>query len=119
MWIPKWYWEAQIRQRDELERRVNRLELILLQDAKNKIASLKDEEAGTNKKGMYDICILERNYINSRDSLVQMSVELPGHDWCELSNSPYWTEVENFLSRKKNKDSQKLHIAAEGLLENP
>lgn len=50
MWIPKWYWEAQIRQRDELERRVNRLELILLQDAKNKIASLKDEEAGTNKK---------------------------------------------------------------------
>lgn len=77
MWIPKWYWEAQIRQRDELERRVNRLELILLQDAKNKIASLKDEEAGTNKKGMYDICILERNYINSRDSLVQMSVELP------------------------------------------
>lgn len=119
MWIPKWYWEAQIRQRDELERRVNRLELILLQDAKNKIASLKDEEAGTNKKGMYDICILERNYINSRDSLVQMSVELPGYDWCELSNSPYWTEVENFLSRKKNKDSQNLHIAAEGLLENP
>ena len=55
MWIPKWYWEAQIRQRDELERRVNRLELILLQDAENKIASLKDEEAGTNKKGMYDI----------------------------------------------------------------
>lgn len=53
MWIPKWYWEAQIRQRDELERRVNRLELILLQDAKNKIASLKDEEAGTNKKGMW------------------------------------------------------------------
>ena len=119
MWIPKWYLENQIRQRDELERRVKRLELILLQDAKTKIASLKDEEAGTNKKGMYDICILERNYINSRDSLVQMSVELPGHDWCELSNSPYWTEVENFLSRKKNKDSQNLHIAAEGLLENP
>ena len=41
MWIPKWYWEAQIRQRDELERRVNRLELILLQDAKNKIAVFK------------------------------------------------------------------------------
>jgi hypothetical protein len=49
MWIPKWYWEAQIRQRDELERRIKRLELILLRDAENKIASLKDEEAGTIK----------------------------------------------------------------------
>ena len=43
----KWYLENQIRQRDELERRIKRLELILLRDAENKIASLKDEEAGT------------------------------------------------------------------------
>lgn len=50
----EWYLENQIRQRDELERRVKRLELILLQDAKNKIASLKDEEAGTNKKVLSD-----------------------------------------------------------------
>ena len=49
MWIPKWYLENQIRQRDELERRIKRLELILLRDAENKIASLKDEEAGTIK----------------------------------------------------------------------
>ena len=33
---------------------MKRLELILLQDAKNKIASLKDEEAGTNKKVLSD-----------------------------------------------------------------
>lgn len=49
MWIPKWYLENQIRQRDELERRVKRLELILLQDAESKIANLKDEEVGTIK----------------------------------------------------------------------
>lgn len=49
MWITKWYLENQIRQRDELERRIKRLELILLRDAENKIASLKDEEAGTIK----------------------------------------------------------------------
>ena len=54
MWIPKWYLENQIRQRDELERRIKRLELILLRDAENKIASLKDEEAGTNKKVLSD-----------------------------------------------------------------
>ena len=57
MWIPKWYWEAQIRQRDELERRVNRLELILLQDAKNKIASLKDEEARSEERRVGKECL--------------------------------------------------------------
>ena len=33
MWIPKWYWEAKLRQETELERRVKRLELIILEDA--------------------------------------------------------------------------------------
>ena len=49
MWIPKWYLENQIRQRDELERRVKRLELMMLQDAESKIANLKDEVVGTIK----------------------------------------------------------------------
>lgn len=49
MWITKWYLENQIRQRDELERRVKRLELMMLQDAESKIANLKDEEVGTIK----------------------------------------------------------------------
>lgn len=49
MWIPKWYLENQIRQTIELERRVKRLELMMLQDAESKIANLKDEEVGTIK----------------------------------------------------------------------
>ena len=49
MWISRWYWESQIRQRDELERRVKRLELIVLKDAESKIANLKDKEVGTIK----------------------------------------------------------------------
>lgn len=53
MWIPKWYFEAQSRKVNELERRVKRLELICLVDAKNKIASLCDEEAGTLAKDGY------------------------------------------------------------------
>lgn len=50
MWIPKWYWKAKVRQIDELERRVKRLELIQLKDAENKIASLSDEDAGSSIK---------------------------------------------------------------------
>lgn len=50
MWIPKWYWESIIRQQRELERRIKRLELIAYEDARNKIASLRDEKAGTVSK---------------------------------------------------------------------
>lgn len=50
MWIPKWYLEAQERRIDRMERRIKRLELICLEDAKSKIASLRDEEAGTITK---------------------------------------------------------------------
>lgn len=50
MWIPKWYWENIIRQQRELERRVKRLELVAYEDARNKIASLRDEKSGTVSK---------------------------------------------------------------------
>ena len=50
MWVPKWYWEVKTRQIDELERRVKRLELIILKDAENIIASLQDTKAGTVAK---------------------------------------------------------------------
>ena len=36
-----------------MERRIKRLELICLEDAKSKIASLRDEEAGTITKDGY------------------------------------------------------------------
>lgn len=47
MFVPKWYFEAQCRKMDALERRVKRLELMLLEDTTNKIASLRDKKAGT------------------------------------------------------------------------
>ena len=53
MWIPKWYWESSIRRQDDLESRVKRLELILLKEAENKIASLSDKEAGKGYKDKY------------------------------------------------------------------
>lgn len=57
MWIPRRYWEISIRRQEELERRVKRLELILLKEAENKIASLSDREAGKNIRT--DICLLK------------------------------------------------------------
>ena len=53
MWVPKWYWNAKDRQIEELERRVKRIELILLEDAQNKIDSLRDEDAGSCRKDGY------------------------------------------------------------------
>lgn len=47
MWVPKWYWNHVIEKQNDLERRVKRLELLLLKEAENKIASLRDEQAGT------------------------------------------------------------------------
>ncbi len=56
MWVPKWYWENISRQQEELKRRVKRLELILLRDAENKIASFRNEKAGsTNVDGILTI----------------------------------------------------------------
>lgn len=61
MWVPKWYFEAQERNVKELERRVKRLELICLTDAENKIASLRNSEAGTVTK---DGCLTIEEIIN-------------------------------------------------------
>ena len=52
MWIPKWYFDVQKRIND-LERRVKRLELMCLEDAKNKIARLSEQEAGRNFDEQY------------------------------------------------------------------
>ena len=55
---------------------------------------------------MYEISITEKKYINSEDSSVVVSFQLLGHDWSELSQSPQWKAVENFLSQKKSTDNQ-------------
>lgn len=50
MWISKQLILSLLRQVNELERRVKRLELMELGNAENKIASLRNEEAGTVKE---------------------------------------------------------------------
>ena len=62
MWVPKWYFEAQERNVKDLERRVKRLELICLEEARNKIASLRNSEAGTVVK---DECLTIEEIINT------------------------------------------------------
>lgn len=63
MWVPKWYFEAQERNVKDLERRVKRLELICLEEARNKIASLRNSEAGTVVK---DECLTIEEIINKK-----------------------------------------------------
>lgn len=59
----KWYFEAQERNVKDLERRVKRLELICLEEARNKIASLRNSEAGTVVK---DECLTIEEIINKK-----------------------------------------------------
>lgn len=53
MWVPKWYWKYASEKQNELERRVKRLELILLREAENTISNLSDKEAGAVYKDSY------------------------------------------------------------------
>ena len=53
------------------------------------------------QKEMYEIKTWEKRFINQKASSVLVSFELLGHDWCELSRSPEWKQVEKFLSQKK------------------
>ena len=68
---------------------------------------------------MYEIFITEKKYINLEDSSVGVSFQLPGHDWSELSQSPQWKAVENFLSQKKSTDNQTNHTAQEDYTKKP
>lgn len=54
---------------------------------------------------MYEIKTSERKYINSEDSLVEVSFQLPGRDWNELLRLPQWKALENFLNQKKGKEA--------------
>lgn len=48
-----------------------------------------------------EVQVFEKRYVNQEDSQVVVSFELPGRDWCELSESPAWKEVESHLSQQK------------------
>ena len=132
MWIPKWYWEAKLRQETELEQRVKRLELITLKDTNRKIASLRDLEAGSvsvdgvstieeiasqpresggvnMRRGMYEIATYEKKYINQDDALVVVSFQLPRRDWNLLENSDVWCQFEKLLRETRSKHTQKCH----------
>ncbi len=52
-WVSKEIIENFIKRQNDLERRVKRLELMALHEAKNKIASLQDAEAGQGYKDGY------------------------------------------------------------------
>ncbi|MGO5051212.1 hypothetical protein ACTQ6A_01655 [Lachnospiraceae bacterium LCP25S3_G4] len=42
MFVPRWEWEAMLRNQRDIDRRVKRLELMLLKDAQMRISGLSD-----------------------------------------------------------------------------
>ncbi len=58
--------ERRIRIMNDLERRVKRLELIMLNEAENKIASLKDEQAGSAEAERINAMLPIEEIINKR-----------------------------------------------------
>lgn len=58
--------ERRIRIMDELDRRVKRLELLMLNEAENKIASLRDEKAGSAEAEGINAILPIEEIINKR-----------------------------------------------------
>lgn len=55
---------------------------------------------------MREIFIAEKKYINLEEASVVVLFELPDHDWSELSQSPQWKAVENFLNQLNEKGAK-------------
>ena len=81
----------------------------------NPINTEKKESDMQNESVMYKIKTYEKRYVNSEDSSVEVSFQLPGRDWNELLQSPQWKALENFLNQKKSIDIQKLRTVQEDL----
>ena len=71
---------------------------------------------------MCEIFIAEKKHINSEEPSVVVLFELPAHDWSELSQSPQWKAVENFLSqlieKGRNMENEELITTLDKELEN-
>lgn len=52
---------------------------------------------------------IERKYINEKDGLVEVSFQVPCHDWKELRNSIQWHLMEKRLEEIQSKYSRKSH----------
>lgn len=51
----------------------------------------------------------ERKYINEEDGLVEVSFQIPCHDWMKLKRSNPWRLVEKQLLEIRSKYSRKTH----------
>lgn len=51
----------------------------------------------------------ERKYVNQTDGLVEISFQLPCHDWKRLRKSILWHQLEKHLEEIRSKYIQKNH----------
>lgn len=56
-----------------------------------------------------EIVEYERKYINEKEGLVEVSFQIPCHDWMKLKKSIPWRLVEKQLLEIRSKYSRKTH----------
>lgn len=56
-----------------------------------------------------EIVEYERKYISEKEGLVEVSFQIPCHDWMKLKRSNPWHLVEKQLLEIRSKYSQKTH----------
>lgn len=56
-----------------------------------------------------EIVEYERKYINEKEGLVEVSFQIPCHDWMKLKKSNLWRLVEKQLLKIRNKYIRETH----------
>ena len=56
-----------------------------------------------------EIVEYERKYINEKECLVEVSFQIPCHDWMKLKKSNLWRLVEKQLLKIRNKYIRETH----------
>lgn len=56
-----------------------------------------------------EIVEYERKYINEKEGLVEVSFQIPFHDWTKLKRSILWCLVEKQLLEIRNRYIRKTH----------
>ena len=61
------------------------------------------------KKRLSKVVEIEKKYINEKDGLVEVSFQVPCHDWKRLRNSIQWNLIEKRLEEIQSKYNRKNH----------
>lgn len=66
---------------------------------------MKDKKRPPKENGdlIGEVVEVERKYVNETEGLVEVSFQIPCHDWKKLKRSIQWHRVEKLLAEVRNK----------------